>query len=615
MKKYLLFFVFLTALVMQGRAQIIINESFDTYTAGSKLAQQAGAPWTTWSSAPGGTEDPNVSSTQSSSPSNSVYIGTSANDLVVDFGDKTTGRYKISFEVFVETGKVGYFNILNDFAGTNSVWAMQAYLRTNGYISADAGAAKVDSLPYTINAWNDIVFIVDIDDDFATMYVNGTELVSWTFSGGSFGTGSTHKLDAMNFYGWVDGTTQPGMYIDNFLFEQVTVPEAPINLTAVLTGGDVALNWTAPSGTPDGYTIVRNTVVIASGLSSTTYDDNGLYPMAYNYAAKAHYDGLGYSHSSNDTTVTVAGAIARNLVLFEYTTSVMCYYCPGAALGALDLVSNGKQVAIIKYHNDWQGADPYTIPEGEARGGTYYSNYVTGNPTAIADGTIAMVGGNHTTSLYPNYLTMYNTRMAKSSIHDIDMEIVKTGTDSYTATITVVQTNNYYPSNLYLRTALTESEIAYSWQGQTELHYVCRDMYPDDDGYALDFSSDDTLVFNVNFSTAGFVADNCEFVAFVQCDANQDVTQAAMVDIATVAGIQEQPVSTWNIYPNPAHDQISISGMEKARYEIVTINGQLVMTGMIENGFETINTSSLKQGSYFVRIVGNEVVVKPLVIE
>ncbi|PLW94147.1 MAG: hypothetical protein C0592_03925 [Marinilabiliales bacterium] len=605
MKKTLLF-LFAFGLMYTLTAQVITSDNFDSYTAGSALAQQAGAPWTTWSGTTGGAEDPLVSTTQSVSGANSVYISTTSNDLVLDLGDKTTGRYKIGFSIYVETNKVAYFNILNDFAGSSSTWAMQAYMRTNGYISVDAGAALVDSVAYTPGTWTDILFVVDVDDDFATMYVDGTELVSWVFSTGSFGQGSTQKLDAVNFYGWSDGVVNPGYYIDDVVFEQVTVPEAPMNLTATVTGNDIAVAWSAPgSGSPDSYTLLRNNEVIASGLATTTYADNGLYPSSYNYLAKAHYPASGYSHSSNDTTVTIAGAVTRDLVLFEFTTSVMCYYCPGASLGAQDLVSNGKDVAIIKYHNDWQGPDPYTIPEAEARGGTYYSSYVTGNPTAIADGTEYLVGGNHTTSLYPNYVTMYDKRICRSSLHTIDIDIVKTATDAYTATVTVVQTSGYYANNLYLRTALTESDIAYSWQGQTDLHFVCLDMYPDDGGYALDFSTTDTITQIINFTTTGSVADNCEFVAFVQYDGNKDVTQAGKVDLATIVGVEDRENVQLNIYPNPANDYVNIISDGSGYYEILNIAGQVVLSGQISAKLQTINTSDLNSGMYLIRVNNN----------
>ena len=368
-------------------------------------------------------------------------------------------------------------------------------------------------------------------------------------------------------------------------------------------------------GQSDSYTLVRNNTVLASGISTLSYNDNGLYPSDYNYVAKAHYVGLGYSHSSNDTTVTIAGGIARKNVLFEVTTSVGCYYCPGAALGMEGLESNGKDVVIVEYHNNWQGRPIYKYCQQCTLLCICLCNFRYWQSTAIADGSLVQVGGNHTTSLYPNYLPMYNARISRDAIHDIDLTIVKSSVDTYEATVVVEQLSNYYPSNLKLRTALTESNINYSWQGQTKLHWVCRDMYPNANGTNLDFSSSTTQTFTTTFSTAGFVSDNCEFAAWVQLGATDDVTQAVKVKLNTVTGIEQSKTNSWNIYPNPANNQLTISGMEKAQYEIININGQVVMSGLIENGFETINISNLNNGSYFARIIGSEVIVKPFVVQ
>jgi len=221
MKKFLLFASVLTIWATQLNAQVIINENFDSYTVGNPAAQEAGAPWTTWSMAPGGTEDPLISNTQSSSPSNSVYVNSTAYDYVVDFGDLTTGIYDITFNMFVETGKMGYFNVLNDFAGGSSIWAMESYIRSSGYISWSAGGVD-DSTTFAFDTWTEIGFHVDLNSDTAIMSVGGTDVMGWKFSTGSAGTGTTLKLDAMDFYGASEGAVMPGYYIDDFVFENTT---------------------------------------------------------------------------------------------------------------------------------------------------------------------------------------------------------------------------------------------------------------------------------------------------------------------------------------------------------------------------------------------------------
>lgn len=608
MKKSVLFLVVMfTTLLLQAQ---IVSQNFDSYTAGAKAAFTMGSPWTTWSGTTNGAEDPVFSSTQSSSPSNSVYIATTSNDFVLNLGDLTTGRYKISFKIFVETGKVGYFNILNDFAGTNSIWAMQAYFRPTGMVSVDAGAALVDSMAYTINAWNDIVFIVDLDDDFATMYVNGTELTSWVFSSGSYGDGTTHKLDAMNFYGWSITGYGPGYYIDDVIVSSVTAPNPPMNLTAVLNGANIDLNWTAPSsGTPTSYTLVANNAPLVSGLTGLTYTHANVYPRTYEYVAKAHYAGDGYSHSSNTATVTVPGGVDRNLVLFEIITGTWCTYCPGAAMGAEDMTDAGYDVAIIEYHS----GDTYETPNVTMRNDYYNPG---GIPFSAADGYYTMEGGSATVSLFPSYQQMYNLRNVVPAVERMYLNVQNVSGDNYQATVSIKQTNAYFPSGLILYTALTESGIQESWQNQSELHFVCRGLYPDGNGTALNFVPNDSLTYTFNFSTTGYVKDNCEFVAFVQHDPSMEIVQVAKVDMSTVSGLRDEEAASLGVYPNPASDYVRVISEETGMVEIFDVAGQLVISQELNQADQLINISALSQGLYTLRVSnGSQISTTKLVVK
>ncbi len=220
MKKFLLSTSLIIAYAISLNAQVIFSQNFDTCTATSYAAECIGAPWTTWSGTVGTTEDAVVSATQSSSAPNSAYIGATTTDFVVLLGDSTTGIYDISFDYFVETGKMGYFNILNTFAST-SVWAMECYARSSGYISWVAGGIE-DSVTFSFNTWMEIGFNINLNTDTAIMSIDGTDVMGWKFSSGSAGDGTTLKLGAMDFYGASEGTVMPGFYIDDFTFENVT---------------------------------------------------------------------------------------------------------------------------------------------------------------------------------------------------------------------------------------------------------------------------------------------------------------------------------------------------------------------------------------------------------
>ena len=97
--------------------------------------------------------------------------------------------------------------------------------------------------------------------------------------------------------------------------------------------------------------------------------------------------------------------VARQKVILEIGTGTWCQYCPGAAMGADELIENGCQVGVIEYHN----GDSFTNDASNARN-SYYG--VSGYPTAHFDGVLEYVGGSNTQSMYPSYLPLYQERIA-----------------------------------------------------------------------------------------------------------------------------------------------------------------------------------------------------------
>lgn len=214
--------------------------------------------------------------------------------------------------------------------------------------------------------------------------------------------------------------------------------------------------------------------------------------------------------------------IPKKYVLCEFATGTWCPYCPGAAMGAHDLVTNGHQVAIIKYH----GGDPFSIPDGNTRL-SYYSSYVEGYPTAIFNGLSSVVGGDHNNSMYNYYIPEYNSAISQTTSFYCNIDTIYSNNDiDFTAKITVKKVANYTGTDIRIYLALTESDIDYSWQGQTKLHYLLRKMLPNGNGTTLDFSVNDSLTFDYNFTVDNsWVLSNLELIAFVQDYSTKEVLQ------------------------------------------------------------------------------------------
>jgi len=228
------------------------------------------------------------------------------------------------------------------------------------------------------------------------------------------------------------------------------------------------------------------------------------------------------------------GAVPRDMCVVEIGTGTWCQYCPGAAMGADDLVENHKRAAIVEYHN----GDNYTNDYSNARN-TYYG--ITGFPTAFFDGLNASVGGSHTASMYGNYLPKVNARLNVPS----NFTITATGTNNglvWNVAVTVTKVSADTNTNLKLHGVMTESGIQFAWQGQTHLEFVERTMAPNNLGTDMDFTASATQTVNLTFTAlTAWNAANLEFIFFLQNNTSKEVLQG--VKYKPQALLNESPVS------------------------------------------------------------------------
>lgn len=221
---------------------------------------------------------------------------------------------------------------------------------------------------------------------------------------------------------------------------------------------------------------------------------------------------------------TIYAQVQRDQVVMEIGTGTGCPYCPGAAMGAEDLLEAGCHVAVIEYHNYNPGSDPFYNAFAAARCGTYYG--ITGYPTAFFDGVLNYVGGSNSQSLYSTYLPIYTQRYAVASPLTIDMTGSNTG-NSYTINLTINKVSSITATDLRAHLVLTESKIPYSWQGQDTINDAERLMIPDANGTAISFASGNTVTLTLNFTKdASWVTNNCQLIAFVQDNSTKECLNA-----------------------------------------------------------------------------------------
>ncbi|MCK9424081.1 MAG: carboxypeptidase regulatory-like domain-containing protein, partial [Bacteroidales bacterium] len=220
-----------TLFMAPGGGGTIYATDFESFTAGEQIACQDPVNWTTWSNAPcDAVEDGYISTEFAHSPVNSGKIVLN-NDQVLPLGNKITGKYELNFYMYVPTGFCGYYNILQDFAGASSVWAMQVYFHTDGTASLDATAEGAATFNYNHDQWLPIRNVVDLDADLAQLYVDGTLIFEWQYSLGAFGQGGPLQLSAADFFGGADANNDPNgipkFYLDDVDYKQVSAPANP----------------------------------------------------------------------------------------------------------------------------------------------------------------------------------------------------------------------------------------------------------------------------------------------------------------------------------------------------------------------------------------------------
>ena len=239
--------------VYEAVTSSLLAEDFEGYTVGEQLVEQAVAQgldyWTTWSNSPGSAEDPYISSEYAHGGTKSV-VCQGTNDFVMLFGDKTSGKYSVDFYLYIPSGKVGYYNILQAFAGSNSTWGLEIYYNPGGIAEVTAdGTTGVAVFNYSYDTWIYMENIVDLNNDQATLKADGVEILTWQWSVGASG-GGINQLSAMDIYAATNNGT-PYFFTDDISLTELEAPYGP----PIITVSPASLSATLPSGGTSEETI------------------------------------------------------------------------------------------------------------------------------------------------------------------------------------------------------------------------------------------------------------------------------------------------------------------------------------------------------------------------
>lgn len=568
MKKILLTILLLFAVTFFAFAQtVVFSDNFDSYTAGSHLAQSNSA-WTTWSNAPGGNEDGVISTAQAATAPNSLYISGS-NDQVYPFGNYTTGHYTLTFNYYVpSSGNGGYFNIQHILL---QQWALECYFYNTG-----GGYLSVGGSEYTFScstdAWLPIVFDVDMDNDQASLTINNVLVHTWPFSYQQGNTNGVNQLAGINFYAGspVSNTTSGSYYVDDFVITEVSAAlvgqfaVTPSSLAFTMNpnaNNSQALTLSNPgTGGTDFYTVatydIPNPNTTSTGVTELHYylDD----PYTYVGWTGAAYDvdiAIGYPASAlqqhigktlNEIHVYMHQALPTAKIRIYGMNNSLLHPGPGAVVYEQTFTPDSGWNSVPL-------TTPYVIDGSDLWFGAWFEQ-PEGAYLVPLDGAFA----NDYSCWYKTGSTWYN-RFSN------------------------------YDYNLCLGGNIDGTPIT-PWLSVTPA-----------DG-SINAGANTTQ--NVTANSAGMsVGDSYSATlhCFSSCLENSEVEVPVTLTIADVS-VNEYNQIEVSVYPNPTTDYVQVSSEQIQRVEIYNMMGQKVFDQLYGDTHVTISTSNLAPGTYAVRV-------------
>lgn len=226
MKKFTFSILTLVAFMLVGfnsQAQMsaLYEDDFESYNVGDYVAQSIPDWWTTWSNAPGGTEDGQFSDEFAASGSKAIKVTGTTTDLVLKLGNKTSGFFNVKFNYMIPEGMAGYYNIQH-FEQPGNEWAHEVYFDNNGTGYIHGGGSNAATFTYTQGEWIEIVNEIDLDAAWAKIYFNGELIHEYDFNLQAAGEAGTNMLGAVNFFAGASTGMTPTYYVDDIVYEQST---------------------------------------------------------------------------------------------------------------------------------------------------------------------------------------------------------------------------------------------------------------------------------------------------------------------------------------------------------------------------------------------------------
>ena len=675
MKKQLLLITGLL-LSVSSFSQIFLD-NFDSYTAGMKLCPQSGGQWTTWSNAPGGAEDVNVTNADASSPSNSLYFSSTAStggpvDLIRHFGILSSGQFEMEFNMKVNSGKAAYFN-LQKTAVMGNTYSLDTYFKDNGTLVFNQVAGF--SAAYPQGSWFNFRLEINFNINKWEVFINDQSV--------GYFSNTVNQIEAIDIFPVdADAPYDAQFYIDDF---QTTItPYVLTDLNAAATyagfnGGNIATNSVEPSfkvrnlgiNAINSFDINCNYNGIDYNQSYSSLSMNSLVEQSFTMTNQidlvagtniltftvSNINGNGQDNDAADdassTVVTPVVPAPGKMVVGEEGTGTWCQWCPRGAV-YMDLFEQqyGEFWAGIAVHN----SDPMAVSSYDTGMGALVSGY----PSALVDRGAEVDPSAMGSDFYSRLQVSPTALITNGATWDpatrvlnvsVSADFQSTANNNYKLACVLTEdgvtgTTGYAQSNAYagggngvmggyelLPNPVPAASMVYDHVARTISPSFIGEVnsFPESvnagESHTVTFSFtlpsawDETNmhIIGMMLSPTGRI-DNADKSTIPEAVGNGFVNGPA----ASVTEILAQPDETMQVYPNPANDfavvALNLSKESHVALKLMDVSGKTIavknygsMSGMMNI---ELNTVSLETGVYVVELtVDNEKLVKRLVVE
>ncbi len=440
--------------------------------------------------------------------------------------------------------------------------------------------------------------------------------ICWYFSGNSYNIDYWYLDDLHLYTPYMDDVAVTAILLENqYAAGETVVPQAVVrNVGLNIENFSVSCACYNSAGEElfsgesevTGFMPSTETTVVFPELVLPT--ENELYRFTVTTLLETDMDSTNDRQDKFVNTYTTP----RDQVILEIGTGTWCTYCPGAAMGAEDLVDNGHPVGVVEYHS----GDNFENATALARI-NYYG--ISGFPTAVFDGLEKYVGGSHDQSLYNAYLPLVEARQGVNTPCTIAVYGEAEGLDYHLA-VHIQRMAPVADVPMFLQVALTESDIFINWQGQNHVDFVERMLIPGPEGTPVSLLDQEEVTVELDFALdPTWIAGNCELVAFLQNGDTKEILQGTKVALgeltpdAVVADsrLPETPLLLGN-YPNPFNPETRIdyflAGSGSVELAVYDLRGRRV--ALLVDGFQAAGAHSvlwrpgtqLAAGLYFQRL-------------